>query len=654
MSIKKHNIRYYTVISYLVLFCCFIGTITYIRFNNYKTLDADESSELLLGKILSEENSIVTKNWYYSTELRVINANLIYSFFFHLTNNWHQVRTFSLVSMYLLILAAYYFMSRLYHLEKFFAFSASILIIPYSDLYFKFVLKGAQYINIIVINFFTLALSELFVKESEIGLSKGRAGKWVTKLSLFSFILAGLVGLSGYKQVFFTYLPLFLSSGMLVLLEENNRNIKNWFIFSCISFSGSLLGCLINVKILSQIYSFLHWDSINFTKFDIQRLNGIINGFFNCFGYVHKNVFSVGLISNLASVGWITITIFGICYAIRNRNNVRCEFLRLSVFTLCSYTIFIALYLFTNMSYSEFYSLPIVSLSFPLVSILLEQVNWRKSIRSVIFAVLILCTVLSGTFYYLENKNYDVNEEIRKITKFLVSEGYYNGYSTFWFGNQLTELSNGKIDVWVHMLENRWAEDSLLKITDIDETFHWLQKVSHDSNHPAGKTFILFTDYGFENNNWKEHLYDDDIVYQSENFIIMGYNSYEKMINILYPGYEFDFTENYWAENNQDIDGRRELYYAGVSHGPYKTFWPGTYDVIVKGENLADSELYCISDYGKNIYSLDLVERNNNISRYLLKLPEKAYNFESIVRNISDDVDSVVVLDSISIRKRGN
>ena len=76
--------------------------------------------------------------------------------------------------------------------------------------------------------------------------------------------------------------------------------------------------------------------------------------------------------------------------------------------------------------------------------------------------------------------------------------------------------------------------------------------------------------------------------------------------------------------------------------------------MIVKGENLADSELYCISDYGKNIYSLDLVERNNNISRYLLKLPEKAYNFESIVRNISDDVDSVVVLDSISIRKRGN
>ena len=55
--------------------------------------DSDISSEMLLAEILNGEHALVSKNWYYSTELRVLNIQLLYSFFFHLFGDWTMVRT---------------------------------------------------------------------------------------------------------------------------------------------------------------------------------------------------------------------------------------------------------------------------------------------------------------------------------------------------------------------------------------------------------------------------------------------------------------------------------------------------------------------------------------------------------------------------------
>lgn len=44
-------------------------------------IDSDMSSEMVLGRLLAKENTIISKNWYYATELRVINTQLIFPFF---------------------------------------------------------------------------------------------------------------------------------------------------------------------------------------------------------------------------------------------------------------------------------------------------------------------------------------------------------------------------------------------------------------------------------------------------------------------------------------------------------------------------------------------------------------------------------------------
>ena len=40
-------------------------------------LDSDDSAEMILAELLSREGGILSKNWYYSTELRVLNTQLV-------------------------------------------------------------------------------------------------------------------------------------------------------------------------------------------------------------------------------------------------------------------------------------------------------------------------------------------------------------------------------------------------------------------------------------------------------------------------------------------------------------------------------------------------------------------------------------------------
>ena len=102
--LKEKRERFFQIFSFLLLFIVFIGLVFFINTRIDFLLSSDDSSEMVLGKLLSTENSILSKNWYYSTELRVLNTQLFYALFFKITNNWHTVRVLSYISMYLVIL----------------------------------------------------------------------------------------------------------------------------------------------------------------------------------------------------------------------------------------------------------------------------------------------------------------------------------------------------------------------------------------------------------------------------------------------------------------------------------------------------------------------------------------------------------------------
>ena len=108
--------------------------ITLYYMGNYfiYTVDSDMSSELLLGKLLAEEKSIITNCWYYSTVLKVIDTNLLWALLFEIFDSWHIVRLTGSFIIYLLTLACLYFFCWQAGLKKYFGFIGVLVLFAIS------------------------------------------------------------------------------------------------------------------------------------------------------------------------------------------------------------------------------------------------------------------------------------------------------------------------------------------------------------------------------------------------------------------------------------------------------------------------------------------------------------------------------------------
>lgn len=71
---------------------CFFVLCFYLDKNVDMYLDSDMSAELILSKQLADSGKLFfSDNWFYSTEIRFINTQLIFSQYFRIFENWHLV-----------------------------------------------------------------------------------------------------------------------------------------------------------------------------------------------------------------------------------------------------------------------------------------------------------------------------------------------------------------------------------------------------------------------------------------------------------------------------------------------------------------------------------------------------------------------------------
>ena len=87
---KKETKKQLLIGAALVLELLFL--LLYLNGRIDRLLDSDMSSEMILGQLLARNNGILSDQWYYSTELRVLNTQLIYALFFRLSRNWKYER----------------------------------------------------------------------------------------------------------------------------------------------------------------------------------------------------------------------------------------------------------------------------------------------------------------------------------------------------------------------------------------------------------------------------------------------------------------------------------------------------------------------------------------------------------------------------------
>lgn len=490
---------------------CFLSVFMWLH-GDYLT-DSDISSEMLLARLLNEEHALISRNWYYSTELRVLNIQILYSFFFHFFHDWTMVRTGACIVSYLLMLVSCYYMIHQMDCDKIYAVSAIFLLLPISDGYFEYVLLALLYASFISISFFAMGLVFHYARAS---------ARMKKVLLVITAGLAFMAGLGGVRHVVVLYLPLLAVTVLMALLQ---RKPSGYLVSSAVGFVASCAGYLVNSKVLAGKYHFETW--VGDMKFGVS-LQGILDLFFGtlrAFGYSYGEQEPTPVASAFSCVLALVMAVCVVRTFVKKWKEPDQAWL-LTAYFLCVYGIFFCMYTFTDMLYSDRYNMAAMVFAIPIIILNLTEISWNRYWKMGILIFLAVGVLISGVSRYARYGKLDKTAEFRPIVAYLEEENISAGYATFWNANVLTELSDGEVDVWI-------LKDGISERYDVDEVLPWLQEAEHLTTTPQGRVFVLFTDEEYAECPAKEMLDQEEIKYWSGNYVLFVFDSYHKLKEVM-------------------------------------------------------------------------------------------------------------------------
>ena len=167
-------------------------------------VDSDLASEMILSDLLNREGSIISQNWFYSTELKVVNLQWFYRLglvFF--PNDWHLARAFGMAITLALYAAAMLFFVKCAGLGRPGLWMVGVLLWPFGQHYLVYALYGGYYL---VYTFFYMLVLALILR-SLYADKKHCALQW-----LLACVITAVAGMNGVKQLMVFHAPLCVGS----------------------------------------------------------------------------------------------------------------------------------------------------------------------------------------------------------------------------------------------------------------------------------------------------------------------------------------------------------------------------------------------------------------------------------------------------------
>lgn len=433
---------------YAVVFLVCTGIVTSLT--SYKTADSDLVSELLLAKECYLQKSFWPTEWYYSTELRTINTQLITAPLFIFTTDLHLIKTISVVLLIPFLAFSLYFLFYELGIKELWMklLACMWILIPSSSLLWSIVHFGNYYIPHICIAFCFLGLFYGLIYKDY---PKKRT---ILYLSLF-YLISFIAGISGIRYVLYFEIPLavlYLWRQTKRFVEEKKQfNIKDFFIrdrkvktsFFSLVISG--LGYLTNSFILSKFYSYSNWNTVTFNKFGEVSITSVFGDILKFFGYQNNvSVFTPAGIINVLI--YIFIAFFIICF-IRSLKTDTSEKNKDFLF----FTIIMAIfncYIFTNTDkyIDRYFILPLI-FTIPCIILFIQNPAIKLLYRSILGFSFSIIVLTSSTLVYENCLSSNQNHDKIGITSFLKAQDYHYGYASFWNANILTYLTESKIEL---------------------------------------------------------------------------------------------------------------------------------------------------------------------------------------------------------------
>lgn len=529
---ENNNRRWIPVILGTMLILVFLvanAGVTWLNYFNF--IDSDDASELILAKLLAQEGGIMSPNWYYSTEIRVLNTQLIYSVLFHFFSDFKTVRIIGQIVLSTLMLASYYFCLRSVDAEKArnrFFLTGFLLLIPMSDAW-TFLNMKSYYVPHIMISFFAFGLY-FRVKNAE-GIKK----------SVFFYTLGILLGfgagLGGIRSLQLTYIPmgLYLCLELWGYLERRGwekvfEDKHFWAIWienmSCAA--AALAGALMNTFILSGLYHFKTYVRMKYEYFSAGSVFDVWNDLVQAIGYVEEShIFTFDGICNTVALALTAVLLYN-CFVTAKKYMSRimkfeyCLNCRKIGGGICDLAFISVLTFIFNMFLLVIthYSIPrYVMACFPVMTVFLFSLEkWHQNKRRIVYIVFCLSCILLGAREYKNVLCMADNEAKRGLVSFIEENAYSIGLATFWNGNIISELTNEKI---------QFINLELDKDTGELSEFHWLCRVEIPEEIQNSILLILTREEDElvilpERENFP-------IIFEDENYVVYEVSTLEKM-----------------------------------------------------------------------------------------------------------------------------
>lgn len=521
---------------WLVLAYCITLGVLIVRGEGY--IDSDMGGEMILADLLNQERDLLlSKNWGYSTEIRVFYLQLIYRITLLIfPHNWFAARMLGQAVWLLLLVLCMLYAGHTLGLRGCGVWAAAALICPFGSDHLLFSLLGGFYIPHMILMLLSFALAIQFMQSFGKKLSIRLALLFL--LALVSFIN----GLGSIKGLMVIYLPMLMAAALALAFSIHSGPGPvsvcsaefRFLIGAVVSAASAAFGYLVNSVFLSAHYDFVNQNSLTWGKLDFNAFLDSIAGFLSLLGFPHGNVMSIYGILGAFFFVIVAAVLFSITFLLGNYRSLSFSIQLLLVSFLCSVLVQASIFSFTEnilngvVSYWWLTTIPMV--------FLLLQATWQhfpfrfpagKLLCAAAFMLCMVFVSIASTHTYFTSGSYRLVPEMKPAEEWLLENGYREGYAVFWKANVLTEWSSGQLDVRVV------SGDTL----DVTEPHSWLEKHSHEQP-PKGKVFLLVT----ASELWgahKESIRSDYNVYWDENdYLIMAFDSYDEMVTALQNAHE--------------------------------------------------------------------------------------------------------------------
>ena len=532
---------------YVGIFLCLV-TLAFsvlLQKEGYLTyLDSDMASELLLARRQVDTHSLVQMDWLYSTEVRIVQINLLYALAFLFTPSFFLARVVGNTIGLILCMGMCAYLCRRTGISWGRTLcTCALLPVTSSAVYASAVTVGGYYIVHIGLGF---AGAGLWISAGK------RDGRRSKKACACFAAMALLLGFLSVRYVLCFVCPMVAVTLLDVLLAKQPCGRQDERVrFACVTlvgFATCLLGFVASEVILPRLFvsGVGSASSFTFNPLDgaavCQMLFTVFADFLKLLGWRGGvALFSLPGVVNLCVAGTVFL---GMAMVVRTYRALdvgeETQLAQKRMIRLAAAAFFVNLFCFVWIegTYLNRYLILAVILFVPVVPILVqrERNGW---LRGAFLVLLCVQLGLSGVVLLTDTRSQEKAAQARSAdmmdaAAYLLEEGYTHGYGTFWNVRVMQERTQGALTctgvVPVETEEGAVAESSL-------DFIRWLEPDSaSDLDACAQKTFLLLTREEEEQlGSWLAYA-KAPVVYENDGYVVYGYDNSEQLIGSMLWG----------------------------------------------------------------------------------------------------------------------